>query len=242
VIDASPRTLVLLPGLDGSGVFFRPLVRRLPRGWDAVVASYPARDELGYDELMPRARALLPTDRPFVLLGESFSGPLSIRLAAEAPPGLQALVLCATFARCPVRGRPSWLARLSRPLLFQPFRALSILRGRVGAGSGSVDLTRRALAEVTPAVLARRLRAVLQVDVSAELRACPAPILYLQGTRDRVVGAHNARYVQAVRPDAKIERIPSSHMVLQRNPEAAIFALSAFLSSARPRSRTSSTH
>jgi pimeloyl-ACP methyl ester carboxylesterase len=48
---------------------------------------------LRYDELLPLVLEHLPTDRPFVVLGESFSGPLAIRIAAVRPPCLRALVL-----------------------------------------------------------------------------------------------------------------------------------------------------
>jgi pimeloyl-ACP methyl ester carboxylesterase len=35
------------------------------------------------------ARAALPTDRSYVLLGESFPGPIAVSIAATAPPGLR---------------------------------------------------------------------------------------------------------------------------------------------------------
>jgi hypothetical protein len=46
-------------------------------------------------------RAALPTRGRFVLLAESFSGPLAIRIAADPPSALVGLILCVTFARNP---------------------------------------------------------------------------------------------------------------------------------------------
>ena len=74
-----PR-LVLLPGLDGTGLLFEPLLRALPKEIEATVIRYPGDQRLSYDELLEFLRDQLPRDTPFILLGESFSGPLAIRL------------------------------------------------------------------------------------------------------------------------------------------------------------------
>ncbi|MEJ7807867.1 MAG: hypothetical protein WKG03_18345 [Telluria sp.] len=94
-------TLVLLPGMDGTGDLFADFVRALGDAVVSLVVSYPAGEALDYAGLTEFARARLPRDRPFVLLGESFSGPVAIALAASRPPGLMALILSCTFARNP---------------------------------------------------------------------------------------------------------------------------------------------
>jgi pimeloyl-ACP methyl ester carboxylesterase len=76
-----------------------------------VVVRYPDRP-LDYAEHTSFARAMLPRDRPYVVLGESFSGPVAISLAATAPPGMIGYVLCASFVRC-----PRMILRVVRPLL-----------------------------------------------------------------------------------------------------------------------------
>ena len=39
-------SLVLLPGLDGTGELFQPLLRALPNELQPIVLSYPNRDQL----------------------------------------------------------------------------------------------------------------------------------------------------------------------------------------------------
>ena len=82
--------LVLLPGLDGTGKLFSEILKALEGRVATLIVDYPKDVSLGYDELeVLKVRcAALPDDRPFVLLGESFSGPLAIRIAAHPPPGL----------------------------------------------------------------------------------------------------------------------------------------------------------
>ena len=77
---------------------------------EAQTVHYPPDRCLGYDALEPWLRDRLPAE-PFVLLAESFSGPLALRLAADPPVGLQGVILVASFARAPVRF-PAWLAKL----------------------------------------------------------------------------------------------------------------------------------
>ena len=98
---ASLPLLVLLPGLDGTGQLFAGFVRVLGTGVETQVLSYPKEKPLGYQELEALARASLPTDRAFVVLGESFSGPIAIRIAADPPSGLVGVILCGTFVRNP---------------------------------------------------------------------------------------------------------------------------------------------
>lgn len=91
--------LVLLPGMDGTGRLFAPLLSRLDDRLEPVVIAYPGHEQLDYDQLHEFVRARLPKGEPFILLGESFSGPVAITLAATAPTGLCGLILCATFMR-----------------------------------------------------------------------------------------------------------------------------------------------
>ena len=94
-------TLILLPGLDGTGDFFQPLLEALGHTVRTRVVRYPLDGAYDYPTCRELVRAALPADAPYVLLGESFSGPIAISLAAEAPKGLAADILCATFATNP---------------------------------------------------------------------------------------------------------------------------------------------
>ena len=81
-------TLVLLPGLDGTGDLFSNFVEALSPSLEAKIVRYPADRPLSYVDLFPIALNSIPT-KPFVLLGESFSTPLAVRLAATNPSSLK---------------------------------------------------------------------------------------------------------------------------------------------------------
>jgi pimeloyl-ACP methyl ester carboxylesterase len=107
-------TLMLLPGMDGTGMLFDPLRAELGNAVGTTVVRYPTHGPIGYDELASIARAALPSG-PFVVLGESFSGPIAILLAASRPAGLVGLVLACSFARNP-RPALAVLARAALPI------------------------------------------------------------------------------------------------------------------------------
>src|ERR1700677_2682366 len=136
--------LVLLPGLDGTGIQFRPLLPHLPKEIRPIVLSYPPDQALGYADLLPRVLSALPKDVPFVLLGESFSGPLAIMAAATRPSGLVVLILCATYIRNPAWIRLAWLRHFCRAGIFLPYRPCANIKALVcGYSGGELAAVRR---------------------------------------------------------------------------------------------------
>jgi pimeloyl-ACP methyl ester carboxylesterase len=224
--------LVLLPGLDGTGELFAPLLETLGAACQTMVIPYPNDLPLGYGALAERVRARLPRERPFVLLGESFAGPLAISLAGELSPNLRGLILVATFARNP-RPRLAWLkpwvAKLPLPLRAVPETLVaSRLFGR-HRSQELLKLLQRVNRQITPAVMKARLLAVAEVEVSAIFARLRLPVLYLRATRDRVVPAASSQYLQRLRPDMKISDLACSHCLLQCLPEDAARLILKFL-------------
>lgn len=77
--------LVLLPGMDGTGTLFDPLLAVLPKTCQIKVIKYPTDASLTYEELERYVIERLPIGRsPLIVIAESFSGPIALRLAARA--------------------------------------------------------------------------------------------------------------------------------------------------------------
>ena len=223
-------TLVLLPGMDGTGELFEPVVAAVAQRFSVKVVRYPASKPLGYSELESIVRSALPTDGPFVLLGESFSGPIAIAVAASRPQGLMGLVLCCTFARNP---RP-WLGLLGfliDILPTGPFFVRGVGMALLGRFSTPAlrRMLMRAVAEVAPAVLRARLRSVLAVDATGELAAVKVPILYLRADADRVVPAKAAELVKSIQPETRLVDVDAPHFLLQVAPVRAAELIGEFV-------------
>lgn len=224
-------TLVLLPGLDGTGDLFDPFLETFGAQTkvQVQVVRYPKDVALGYEELQDFVRKVLPVNEPYVLLGESFSGPIAIALAAESLPSLKGLVLCCTFARNPRPGLSS--ARVLLPFIpFQsmPLVALSqVLLGRFGTATLRRAIA-GAVAQVSSAVLRARMRAVLAVDVSALLPRVLVPCIYLCASRDRLVPESAFAHIKTLLPSVAVVKIDGPHCLLQANPAEASAAISEF--------------
>lgn len=226
--------LALLPGMDGTGELFEPFVDALGRRSDVQVLRYPP-GVAGYAELERFVRERLPHDRPYVLLGESYSGPIALSIAASRPQRLVGLVLCCTFGRCPVHGGAA-LRQLASllPLGSAPQWALdAALLGRFSTPALRERL-RFALAQLPPSTLRARLRDVLAVDISSRVRDVAVPALCLQATRDRLVRAAASKHLNSLLSSVRVVSLEAPHFLLQARPGEAAAAVGAFLREVAP--------
>lgn len=221
--------LVLLPGMDGTGDLFAPFLENLGAEQDVTVVRYPLDKPLDYHALEAIARAALPASGPYVLLGESFSGPIAVSLAASQPSGLSGLVLCCTFVRNP---RP-FFAGLRfivgvLPLVRPPMALLSkLLLGKFSTAQLRAALA-DALAKVAPDALRARLQAVLRVDVSAHVQSIKVPMLYLGASEDLVVPRTAADVISRLQPSMKVVEVKAPHFLLQAAPAEAARVVRGF--------------
>jgi pimeloyl-[acyl-carrier protein] methyl ester esterase len=241
-VSGRPVPALLLPGIDGSGRLFAPLVAARPRRFEPRVVPFPPDVALGYDELLALVRATVPSGgEPWLLVAESYSGPLAVRLAAERPPGLRAVVLAATFLVRPLHPLLHPIRGLVGARFFglpMPAAAVRHFLAGPGAPDALVAEVQAAVTEAGPAVMARRSAEALRVDVRSELARATVPVLYLAPTRDRLVRRDVAPEVLAARPDAEIVRLVAPHMILQRQPHASLRAIEAFLERVEGRAET----
>ncbi|MBI1890154.1 MAG: alpha/beta hydrolase [Burkholderiales bacterium] len=221
--------IVLLPGMHGNAALFGDFVSALGPDMVATIVSYLENEPLGYEDLAVFSQTYLPQNEPFILLGESFSGPVAILLASACLPNLAGVVLCGTFASNPY------------PLL-KPFKCLTsilpvgpsmhwiaelCLFGRF-ASTRWRNAFRHALSLPSKEVLRARIHAVLDVDCRKKLKKMQVPMLYLQGMHDCVVPASAMRKIAEEIPSMEIRVFEAPHMILQIVPNEAAEAVKKF--------------
>lgn len=225
-------TLALLPGMDGTGHLFEPFVSALRQS--SVVAiqvvTYPNDQSLDYPALESHARAGLPAEGPLILLGESFSGPIAVSLAANMPDRVIGLILCCTFVRnpypafsilrpmvrmLPTTSLPNWLLSYA---LMGPWSTPALR-----------EVLKRAMNTLAPVVMQARIKAVLKVDVSDRLGRLKMPVLYLRASVDTVVPRRSSEWLGDRLPRMKIVEIKAPHFLLQVCPQAAAEVVDAFI-------------
>lgn len=217
--------------MDGTSDLFRPFMKALPKELRQQAAIYRTDYFLSYADLGKIARLYLTESGPLVLLAESFSTPLAIEIAAEAPRNLKGLVLCTGFAASPVRGLLKALGLLAAPVLARVATKSAIRSLLLGkeADSSVVESVYRAIKSVSKQVLSERIRAVLRCDVRPQLRQISVPILYLQAKDDRLVRSHCLEDVTRINPAIRSVEVNGPHLLLQREPQKTAEIVTQFL-------------
>jgi pimeloyl-ACP methyl ester carboxylesterase len=209
---------LLLPGLDGSGALFEPFLECLA-GIDAVVVRYPDRLRADLDAHAHHAAAAIGDAQRCIVVAESFSGPVALRLQRR-DPRVEAVVLVASFVRCPhplLRVLPlSLIAAFARHLVSRPLLRMFCLGEH--APQERVDELRNAVQVLPADVMRTRLALLRSLDESAALLAVRVAVLHLRATRDRLVSAS----LRAAAPRGSFREIDidGPHFLLQACPDA----------------------
>jgi pimeloyl-ACP methyl ester carboxylesterase len=181
---------------------------------------------LDYPRLLDWLESRIPRDRPVILLGESFSGPIALEYASRHPERVSGVILCASFILPPVARVIGLLIR--KEFFRLPIPAIVLRRYLVGK-NGDIAAAKKAVKEVSPAVLANRIKTVFNVDAREALRNCQAPILYLLAEDDRIVRPRSLAAIREIRPDMQTVIVRGPHLLLQSCPREAWLAIEGFL-------------
>lgn len=223
-------TLVLLPGMDGTGELFAPMMSELSTHTKIVAVSYPASTIMSYAELVAYVQSYIPKDSPYVLLGESFSGPIAISLAAQADKHLKGLILSCTFASNP---RPM-MSKLSFLLPTLPINSwlfpfvCKVLMGRFD-NEKVRTLFAIAISKVPAKTIRTRLDMVIGVNYSEMLKNIQVPILYLQARHDYLVPHSAAKLIQKYAKNVELVTLEAPHLLLQVAAKESVQHIKAFI-------------
>lgn len=211
--------LVLMPGLDGTGVLFERFVAELPSEIRTRIVNY-RNDAAQSLEAHAAAASAILANESVVLLAESFSGLVALKLLGEHKVRVEKVIFIASFAKAP-RRYLNVLTRLFptlvRGIKFIPRALWRIFCLGTRASDADVAWLKSVLARANPEVIAHRLKLV----ASARLVPCGrigVPAFYLQGIGDRLVPARAARALGALFKEFTVLRIDGPHFLLQAAP------------------------
>jgi pimeloyl-ACP methyl ester carboxylesterase len=218
---------VLLPGLDGTGLMLSEFAAALGAFTEVKIVRYPHFQPWDYDALLSFVRTQLP-DTPHVVIGESFSGPLALRLAQEGQTELRGIILGASFARLdlPFKKAISCLTGIVSPRIVPTDILAPFLLGRWSTAVHRRRL-RSTLTQVSPQVLSVRAKAALAVDqtTGGNIRL---PVLYLRASEDRLIPKSATNVIAALAPRIEIREIAAPHFLFQAAPMECAAAVRTF--------------
>jgi pimeloyl-[acyl-carrier protein] methyl ester esterase len=230
---ALPRmTLVLLPGMHGTGDLFEQFKSLAQRNYTIVIVRYPTAKALGREEYLELVNEALPRTADYLLVGESFSGSFAMEIASRNPPRhLVGLVLVSTFASSPIPRFVLPLARALGPGLMRAPAPRCLVRHFLmerNSRNEEVENVIETLRGVKGKVLSTRLKMILKGDVSSQLAAIKTPSLILGAERDRLVRKSNTEQLAAGISNAKMVWIDGPHLLLQTRAAECLTAINQF--------------
>ncbi|WP_415715900.1 alpha/beta fold hydrolase [Roseibium sp.] len=222
--------LVLLPGLDGTGKLFAPILPLLD-DHDVVVMPLPQTGTQTYVELSQQVRSRLPRE-DFVLVAESFSGPIAAMIAKEGNSHLKGIVFVASFLSppAPLLSRLACLLPLTAMINF-PGSSLAIRFLCLGmdATDQMVVLFKNVAGLVPSRALKSRLRELGKFRLDFAQIATPAGQLVAK--HDLLVGQRATESIVSVFPAIENHVLEGPHFLMQAKPERVADHIRRFVAS-----------
>jgi pimeloyl-ACP methyl ester carboxylesterase len=211
-------TLVLLPGLDGTGLLFERFVAALPSEIETRIIDYP-RVVASLEEHAATVAAQLPTGR-LTLLAESFSGIVALHLLRNRQVSVEKIIFVASFGSAPQPYLKAFLFLIPTVLRFTPFVPSPVWRLMcLTAATPASDIAwvKEAVAQVPPSVLAHRLRLIASAKIG-DGQPIDVPAYYIQPDGDRLVPRTAADQLQKSFRQFTLLHVPGPHFLLQSSP------------------------
>ena len=200
--------VVLVPGLDGTGLLFYRQVPLLARRH--VVTPTRLRDQARtmaelVDDLDATIRTVSPDGAPVILVGESFGGALSLSYALAHPARVARLMIINSFPYFGPQAR-LWLGY--HLLRATPWGVMRMVRQLTAwrmhsphTGRDEIRRFHQLMRQTTREGYLARLRILRDYDVRDQLGTLRAPVLYIAADGDNLVpSVEQARYMTSLTP------------------------------------------
>jgi len=210
--------VVLLPGLDGTGILFQPLIEALPQNIETLIISYPKFKKQNYGELVSYVTVQLP-EEDYILVGESFSGNIAYQIALSSPKHLKSIIFVASFLSNP---RPLLLSLVNlfpTKILFSVPPPKFIIKNFLLGSSAKYNVTQlflEVLKQVSPEVLSFRLEKIQKLQLGFQV--CGVTTTYIQATNDYLVPQKSVKNFKKLFTSLSVVKVIGSHFVLQSKP------------------------
>ena len=208
--------IVLLPGLDGTGNLFNPLLKALPQNTEVIVISYP-ETKLNYKDLVSFVLTQLPNE-DYILVGESFSGNVAYQIALTKPEHLKSVIFVATFLSNPrplvlklFNLLPSALLSVTPPKLIIKLFMLGFT-----ANKNTIQLFLESLKQVPADVLSFRLKEIGKLQLISE--TCEIKATYIQAANDYLVPSKALQEFERMFSNLTVVKVKGPHFILQSKP------------------------
>jgi pimeloyl-ACP methyl ester carboxylesterase len=211
-------TLVLMPGLDGTGLLFERFVAALPSDIQTLIIDYP-RVVASLEVHAATVAAQLPFAR-VTLLVESFSGIVALHLLRNRQVSVEKIIFIASFGSAPQPCLKAFTFLLPTVLRFIPLIPIAAWRYLcLSRETPATDIAwiKGVVAQVPTNVLAHRLKLVASARI-VDGKAIDVPAYYIQAEEDRLIPPTAAEQLLRMFRHVTLLHVPGPHFLLQSAP------------------------
>ncbi|BFM13386.1 hypothetical protein R50072_35390 [Simiduia litorea] len=211
--------IILLPGLDGTGLLFNDLVAQLPKEWDVKILSYDSIQDTSYsgqaEEISEHLKGM-----DIFLVGESYSGRVAYELHQILGDRVKGIVFLASFI-----SSPSLVSRLAKllPVSLLSSNILSrfilyLFGFNFSGGSSLVAPVFESIKKADKVKLRSRLRNIATLNIPKHDIKCP--VTYIRPTSDLLVGVKAFNVLASRAAHLNVVKVRGGHFIAQSNPVA----------------------
>jgi pimeloyl-ACP methyl ester carboxylesterase len=204
--------LVLLPGMDGTGLLFEEFIANCQ--YECLVIQLPVDGGQGYPELAIHIADKLPKE-DYVLLAESFSGPLIPFVLDKAIQQPAAVILVASFLQAPrpfVISLISWMP-LKQLMGFPGAKSILKFFCMKGASKKQFEGLWNLLKKLDFSLMKVRLKTIK--DMIQPENKIDIPTLAIVAKQDRLVPRHISNQLTHIFSRLTIKMTDGPHFILQ---------------------------
>ncbi len=212
--------LMLLPGLDGTGKLFEPLLSEIQNERTIEVISYPDDKELTYSELLSYVDKIIQNENSIYIIAESFSGSIALKLLKKHKNIIKGIILIASFITPPSK----YLLKISNFLPVKSILKINIPNFLIRHYCLGYETTNKQINQfkkniklVNSNVLAFRLKELLKLKKKEHTTSYNCKIIYIQASNDKLVSSHCLKELSSIFK-IEIAVIKGSHFLLQTKP------------------------
>jgi pimeloyl-[acyl-carrier protein] methyl ester esterase len=211
-------TLVLMPGLDGTGLLFERFVAALPSDIQTLIIDYP-RVVASLEEHAATVAAQLPSAR-VTLLAESFSGIVALHLLRNRQVSVEKIIFIASLGSAPQPYLKAFTFLLPTMLRFMPLIPIAAWRYLClspETPASDIAWVKGVVSQVPTNVLAHRLKLVASAKI-VDGKAIDVPAYYIQAEEDRLIPPTAAEQLLRMFRHFTLLHVPGPHFLLQSSP------------------------
>ncbi len=222
--------LILLPGMDGTGILFTPLIHQL-EGLEINVIPLPNDGPQDYSTLSAHVASIIG-DEECIIIAESFSGGIVETLLRSGDANIKHVIFFASFLSSPslfflkLAIHLPLKTLLNIPLLTPMLMRLFCL-GR-NAPANDINLLQRAISLVPVATLKARMKQASAYKASSLVFQTPAT--YIHPKHDFLVSDRSLEFMSRFNKIEVIE-LDGPHFIIQSQPKKCAHVIRKALSS-----------